>query len=76
MGEKNSLGNILVLVLGIILMLVAIGGCCFGVIPILFCDTGPVSSCEQSSLVILIGAGLAFVLSIGLGVIAIRRMSS
>ena len=66
----------LVLLLSMVLLLVAFGGCCFGVIPILFCDTGPVSSCEQSSLLIMSGAGLAFVLSIVLAVIALKRMNN
>lgn len=74
MNEKDSLQNALILLLSAILLFVTFGCCCFGVMPILFCDTGPVSSCEQSSLIILVGAGLALVLALVVGVIGVLRM--
>jgi hypothetical protein len=76
MKKGNSLRTPLLLILSVILIVLALGGFCLGVLPILFCDTGPVSSCEQSSLIIIIGAGLAFALSIVLAVIAIKRRNN
>ncbi len=73
MDKGRNTRKTLFLLLSIVLMLVALGCSCFGVIPVLFCDTGPVSNCMQSSLLILIGAGLAFVLSIVSAVIAFHR---
>jgi hypothetical protein len=76
MKKGNSLRNILLIISSVVLMSMAVGGFCLGVMPILFCDTGPVSSCEQASLLIIIGAGLAFVLSIVLAAIAIKRRNN
>ena len=76
MGEEKSGQKTLSILLSIFLMLPAFGGFCFGVIPTLFCDTGPIADCLQASLIILIGAGLAFVLSIVLAVIAFKRKSA
>jgi hypothetical protein len=73
MKKGNSLRTPLLLIFSIVLIVLALGGFCLGIVPIVFCDTGPISSCEQSSLLIIIVAGLAFVLSIVLAVIAIKR---
>ncbi len=73
MSEGKRRRKILFIALSIFLMLAAIAGFCFGVTPILFCDTGPTAVCLQSGLVILIGAGFAFVLSIVLAAIAFKR---
>jgi hypothetical protein len=70
---KNSLRKTLLLILSVVFMGLALGGCCLGAMPIMFCDSGPISTCEQASLFIIIGAGLAFVISIVLAIIAIKR---
>jgi hypothetical protein len=76
MKKGNGLRTPILLILSVVLMVLALGGFCLGVMPILFCDTGPISSCEQASVLIIIGAGLAFVLSIVLAVIAIKRRNN
>ncbi len=76
MKKGNSLQKTLLLILSFVLLVVALGGCCMGVMPIMFCDSGPISTCEQASLFIIIGAGLVFALSIVFAIIAIKRKNN
>ena len=76
MKKGISLRNALLLILSVVFMGLALGGCCMGVVPMMFCDSGPISTCEQASLFIMIGAGLAFAVSIVLAIIAIKRRNN